>query len=98
MHSLIPEDEIQLAHVLEHAIQCLHKDLDQIDQRQRRLSRRGDHDERQGGIVPVGDLGGGVGGAVFCAGACAAGEKWWEGEEVAGAGGALGDEVVDLRD
>lgn len=98
MHRLVPEDQVQLAHVLEHAVQRLHEDLDQVDQRERRLGGRGDHDEREGGVGAVGDLRGGVGGAVLDAGARALGEEGREGEEVAGAGGALGDELVDLVD
>lgn len=34
MHSLIPEDEVQLADILEHAVQCLHEDLDEIYERE----------------------------------------------------------------
>lgn len=49
------EDEIQLAHVFEQAVQRLDKDLDQVKQCQRRLGRRADRDEVQRCIVPVRD-------------------------------------------
>ena len=54
------EDEVELAHVLEHAVEGLDKDLDQVQQGERGLGGGGDDDEAEGRIVAVGDEGGGV--------------------------------------
>lgn len=49
------EDEIELAHVLEQAIQGLDEDLDQVQQRQGRFGRGADQDEVEGRVVSVCD-------------------------------------------
>lgn len=83
MQSLISEDKIQLADILEHAIQRLDKYLNQIDQSERGLGRRRDHDKRQRCVGPVCDLRGGIGGPGG-GGASALREERREWEEVTG--------------
>lgn len=61
MQRLEVEDEVQLAHVLEQAVQRLDEDLDQVEQGERRLGGGADDDEVQRRVVAVGDDGGGVG-------------------------------------
>lgn len=55
------EDQIQLAHVLEQAVEGLDEDLDQVEQGERGLGGRADDDEVEGRVVAVGDDGGRVG-------------------------------------
>ncbi|KAJ8112807.1 hypothetical protein OPT61_g4912 [Boeremia exigua] len=76
------EDEVELAHVLEQAVQSLDEDLDQVEQGQRRLGGGGDDDEVEGGVVALGAGAGGRGAR----------------QEVAGRVGAVGDEGEDLGD
>jgi hypothetical protein len=97
MQRLVVEYQIQFAHVLEQPVQRLDVHLDQVDQRQRGLGRRRDDDEVKGGIVAVGDERGDVvlvlrGGGARRGG----GEEGWEGQEVAGTWGAVGDEGEDF--
>lgn len=54
MQALEVEDQIELAHVLEQAVQRLDEDLDQVEQRQGGLGRRADQDEVERGVVSVG--------------------------------------------
>lgn len=90
------EYQIELAHVLEQPIQRFDKDLDQIQQCERRFRGGGDDDEVERCVVAVGDEGGGVvllgGGGVGGRG----GKEGREGQEVAAAGWPGGDEREDL--
>lgn len=97
VQSLVAENQIQFTDVLEHAVQTLDEDLDQIDQSQWRFGGGGDHDERQGCVGAVCNLGGGVGGAGG-GGAGALGEKGRKREEVTGAWWTLRYQAIDLRD
>jgi hypothetical protein len=47
------EDEVELAHVFEHAVEGLDEDLDQVQQGERGLGRGRDDDEVQRRVVPV---------------------------------------------
>lgn len=60
MQGLEVEDQIQLAHVLEQAVERLDEDLYQVEQGEGRLGRGADDDEVEGCVVAVGDEGGGV--------------------------------------
>lgn len=93
------EDEVELAHVLEQAVQRLDVHLDNVDQGQRRLGRRRDDDEVQRRVVAVRYEGRDV--VVWFRGrvrGARGGEEGREREEVAGAGGAVGDEGEDFGD
>ena len=93
------EDQVQLAHILEQLVQRLDVDLDQVEQRQRRLGRRRYYNEVQSRIVAVGDERGDVV-VRFRGGMRSAGssEDGGQREEVACAVGSVGDEGEDLRD
>lgn len=54
MQCLEIEDQIELADILEQAIERLNEDLDQIEQRERRLGGGGNYYEVQGCVVAVG--------------------------------------------
>jgi len=60
MQRLKVEDQIQLAHVLEQAVQGFDEDLDEVEECEGRLGRRAYQDEVEGCVVPVGYQGGGV--------------------------------------
>ena len=60
MQRLEVEDEVQLAHVFEQAVEGLDEDLDQVEQGEGGLRRGGDEDEIERCVVAVGDEGGGV--------------------------------------
>lgn len=97
MQRLEVEYEIQLADILEQAVECLDEDLDEVEQREGRLGGGGDEDEVEGGVVAVGDERGAVGvGGV--GGGGAGGEEGREGQEVATGLRTGGDEGEDLGD
>lgn len=73
------EDQVELAHIFEEAIERLDEDLDEVEERERRFGRGADYDEVEGCIVSVGHERGGVvvlGGR--CGGFGRAGEEWWK--------------------
>lgn len=98
MHRLEAKDEVQLTDVFEEAVQRFDENLDQIDQGERRLGGRGDHDEGQSRICSVGDLRRGIRWPASCRRASALGEQGRKREEIARGGRPPRDEVVDLRD
>jgi hypothetical protein len=53
MQGLEIEDQVQLANILKQSVQRLDVDLDEIDQGQRRLGRRGYDDEVESRIVSI---------------------------------------------
>lgn len=98
MQRLKIENQVQLAHILKQPVQGFDEDLDEIEEGERGFGGGGDDDEVERGVVPVGDERGSVvvlltGLGVVAGGGC---EEWWEREEVAGAGGACGDEGEDF--
>ena len=60
MQRLEVENQIQLADILEQAVEGLDEDLDEIEEGEGGFGGGGDEDEVEGGVVAVGDEGGGV--------------------------------------
>ena len=52
--------QIQLTHILKQPVQSFDEDLDEVEEREGGFCRGGDEDEVQGGVVAVGDEGGGI--------------------------------------
>lgn len=82
MQGLEIENQIELADVLEKAVKGLDEDLNEVEQREWRLSRGGDDDEVECCVVAIGDERGrvvvrGGGGGGFTA-VC---EEGWETDE-----------------
>ena len=61
MHSLEIENQIQLADVIEQAVEGLDEDLDKVKESERGFGGGADKDEVEGCIVPIGDVGGVIG-------------------------------------
>ena len=79
MHSLEIENQIQLADVVEQAVEGLHEDLDKVEESEGRLGGGADKDEVEGRIVSIGDVGGVIGivaGIGRCSGSGGWSEKW----------------------
>lgn len=83
------ENQVQLAHIFEKAVEGLHEDLNEIEESQRGLSRGRNDDEVERRIVAVGDERGSI---VVRGGGCrrfaAVGEEGRETERSAGTGTA----------
>jgi hypothetical protein len=54
MQRLEVEDQVELAHIFEEAVESLYEDLDEVEEGEGRLGGGADHDEVQSGIVAVG--------------------------------------------
>lgn len=64
MHGFEIEDQIQLAHVVEKAVQGFYENLDEVEEGEGGFGGGAYQDEVEGCVVPVCDLGGEVG--VYC--------------------------------
>jgi len=88
MQSLKVEDQIQLTHVFEEAVQRFDKDLDEVKQGKWGFGGCADYNEVERCVVPICHEGRGVvvlGSCGRVGGSAGAGEKWREGKKVAGA-------------